>query len=308
MANTGFSGRFCRKCLQISLPATEMIRFAKMVYPGYDIYKRTGYPQGHPIAPNDAASRIVVDMIQDGFYVDFVEMLIKVDSQGYMGHRYPLRGLDDVITDVIQSGYSYDNTTKQFYENQRERITRNWGRLLEGDERHMAVLRLDIAGNSILVKENPKQLIEKAYGDLRKIVTKAVVTRIGRLWTWEGDGALGVFMLGNYSRMAICAGMEILNEIFLYNKIGNPLNADIKLRISVYSGDLVYSESETECLKADIVRKAVTLESKAAVPNSLVISENLAVSQDQALLDIFSNTKTLSTDKYRIYQVSQENK
>ena len=306
MANTGFSGRFCRKCLQISLPAAEMIRFAKMVYPGYDIYQRTGYPKGHPIAPNDAASRIVIDMIQDGYYLDFVEMLLTIDSQGYMGHRYPLRGLDDVIDDIIQAGYSYDKTTKQFFENQRERITRNWGRLLEGDERQMAVLRLDIAGNSILVKENKKQLIDKAYSDLRKIVTQAVISRLGRLWTWEGDGALGAFMLGDYGCMAICAGMEVLNEMFFYNMIGNPLNAEIKLRISVFSGNLVYSKSETENLRADIVKKAIAMESKAALPNSMVISEGLAATQDQVYMNIFSNIKATSTGKYRMYQVFQE--
>jgi len=284
-----------------------MIRVAKMVNPDYDIYKRTGYPKGHPIANQDAASRITTDMLQDGCYVDFVETLIRVDSEGYMGRRYDLRGLDDVTGDVIQAGYSYDKTTGQFFENQQERITRNWGRLVEGDERQMAVLRLDIAGNSTLVKENPRNLIEKAYGDLRKIVTKAVVSRLGRLWSWEGDGALGVFMLGSYSRMAIFAGMEILNGMFLYNKTDNPLNSEIKIRLSVHSGSLAYSSSEAECLKSDTVRKAVALESKAAVPNSLVISESLAVTQDQALLNIFSNTLTVSADKYRIYQVSQKN-
>ena len=308
MSTTRFSGKICQKCLHSSLSVADMVRFAGMAYPNYDIYENSGYLEGHPIANQDAASRIVTDMIQDGYYMDFVEILITINSQGYMGNRYVLRGFDEVISDIIQAGYSYDNTTKQFYENQRERITRNWGRLMDGDDRHMAVLRLDIAGNSILVKENPKQLIEKAYGDLRKIVTKAVVSRIGRLWTWEGDGALGVFMLGDYSRMAICTAMEILNEMFLYNKINNPLNSEIKLRLSVHSGHLVYSQSETECLKEDIVQKAIILESKAAIPNSLVISESLAVSQDQALLNIFSNTKAVSAEKYRIYQVNQENK
>ncbi|GHV85747.1 hypothetical protein AGMMS50230_13550 [Spirochaetia bacterium] len=283
-----------------------MVRFAKMVYPDYDIYEKSGYPAGHPIANQDAASRIATDMLQDGYYVDFVEVLIKINSEGYMGRRYSLRGLDDVIGDVINVGYSYDNTTSQFFENQRERITRNWGRLYDGDERQMAVLRLDIAGNSILVKENPRPQIEKAYGDLRKIVTKAVVSRLGRLWTWEGDGALGAFMLGSYSRMAIFAGMDILNELFLYNKTANPLNSEIKIRLSVHSGHVVYSESESECLKEDTVKKAITLESKAAVPNSMVISNSLAVTQDQALLNIFSLEKNVSAEKYRIYQVNQE--
>jgi class 3 adenylate cyclase len=307
MQKTGFSTAYCRKCLYSSFSVADMIRFAHMVNPKYDIYKRSGYPEGHPIANKDAASRIAIDMLKDGYYVNFVETLIDIDSKGYMGRRYALRGLDDVISDIIRAGYSYDKTTGQFFENQKERITRNWGRLMEGSERQMAVIRLDIAGNSILVKENPGNLIEKAYGDLRKIVTKAIVSRLGRLWSWEGDGALGAFMLGNYSRMAIMAGMEIINEMVLYNKTGNPLKSEIKLRLSVHSGNLTYSNSETECLKADIVCKAITLESKAAKPNSLVISESLALMQDQVLQDIFSGTMTLSTDKYRIYQVVQKN-
>jgi len=50
----------------------------------------------------------------------------------------------------------------------------------------------------------------------------------------------------------------------------------------------------------------MTLESKAAVPNSMVVSESMAMSQDQALLNIFSDPKNVpnSTDKYRIYQVN----
>jgi len=301
-----FSVRFCRKCLYSSFSVTDMLRFAKMTNPDYDIYESSGYPQGHPITGQDAADRISADMVEDGLYVDFVETLINVNSKGYMGRRYDLRGLDDVITDVIQAGYSYDKTTGQFFENQERQITRNWGRLMEGDERQMAVLRLDIAGNSILVKENPKQQIDKAYGNLRKIVTRAVVSRLGRLWTWEGDGALVVFMLGDYSRMAIFAGVEILNEMYLYNKIDNPLNSAVNLRLSVHSGYVVYSENEAQCLKSETVQKAMILESKAAAPNSLVISESLAVTQDQNLLDIFSNVKAVSTEKYRVYKISQE--
>lgn len=306
MENAKFTGRFCRKCLYSSLSVRDMIRFVKMVDPDYDIYKRSGYPQDHPIPSQDAAARIVSDMIQGGCYIDFVELLIEVDRSGYMGRRYELRGLDDVVGDIIQAGFSYDKTTRQFFENQRERISRNWGRLVDGNERQMAVLRLDIAGNSILVKENPRNRIEKAYGDLRTIVTKAVVSRLGRLWSWEGDGALGVFMLGDYNRMIVLAGIEILNEMFLYNKTANPLNSELKIRISAHSGPVVYYVNEAECLKSDTIKKAVTLESKAAVPNSLVISESLAVTREQILLDIFSTEKNSPSGKYRLYQICQE--
>jgi class 3 adenylate cyclase len=302
----GFSTRFCRKCLALSLSVDEMNRFARMTNPDYDLHKSYGFSKGHPIGIHEAADRIVGDMVQSGYYVDFVETLIKTDSKGYMGRKYALRGLDDVIGDVLQAGYSYDKATGQFFEDQNKQISRNWGRLLEGDERQMAVLRLDIAGNTLLVKNNPKQLIDKAYGDLREIVHGAVVSRLGRLWTWEGDGALGVFMLGEYSSCAIFAAMEILNEMFVYNKADNPLNSPIKLRVAAHSGHLVYSESASQSLKADTIRTAINLESKAAVPNSMVVSESLAMSQDQSLLNIFSDPKVVpgSTDKYRIYQVN----
>ena len=305
--NSGFSTRFCRRCLALSISVEEMNRFAKMTNPDYDLYKSYGFSKGHPIGIHEAADRIVADMLQSGYYVDFVETLKKVDSKGYMGHSYAFRGLDDVIGDVLQAGYSFDNITGQFFEDQSQQITRNWGRLMEDDERQMAVLRLDIAGNSLLVKNNPKPLVDKAYGDLRKIVSRAIVSRLGRLWMWEGDGALGVFMLSDYSRVAIFAGMEILNSMFIYNKSDNPLNSAFKLRVSVHSGSLAYTESATQFLKADTVQTAIMLESKAAVPNSMVISESLAMSQDQSLLNIFSDPKIVanSTDKFRIYQVNQ---
>lgn len=302
-----FSTRFCRKCLAMSLSVDDMIRFAKMTYRDYDFYGKYSFSKGHPVGVHEAADRITTDFLENGNYVDFIETLIRINSMGYMGHKYAFRGLDDVFDDLIQCGYVFDNATGLFFEDQSQQVTRNWGRLMEGDEKQMAIVRLDIAGNSILVKNNSKQLIDKAYNDLRKIVTNAVVSRLGRLWIWEGDGALGVFMLGDYSRVAVLTAMDILDKMFLYNKAENPLKSDINLRIAVHSGDLVYSENDAKVSKADIVKTAIALESKAAVPNSLVISENLAMAQDQALLDVFSNVKIVSgtSYKFRTYNVSQ---
>jgi len=306
--NSGFSTRFCRKCLTLSLSVDQMNRFAKLTDPDYDLHKSFGFSKGHPIGLHEAADRIVGDMVQRGYYIDFVETLINAESKGYMGRKFAFRGLDDVIGDMLQAGYSYDNATGQFFEDQNKQVTRNWGRLMEGDERQMAVLRLDVAGNTVLVKDNPKQSIDKAYSDLREIVNNAVVSRLGRLWTWEGDGALGVFMLGDYGRSAIFAAMEILNEMYVYNKSDNPLSSPIKLRVAVHSGLLMYTESATQVLKSDIIRTAMTLESKAATPNSMVVSESIAMSQDQALLNVLSDPKVVpnSTEKYRLYQVYLE--
>jgi class 3 adenylate cyclase len=301
----GFSGRYCRKCLYSSLSVHDMIRFVRMVSPDYDINKRSGYPTGVPIPAHDAANRIVMDMIRKGLYVDFVEHLIRIDSEGFMGRSYDLRGLDDVIGGIIEHGYSYDKTTGQFMENQQERISQNWGRLKGGDERQMTVLRLDIAGNSALVKNNPRNSIEKAYKDMRDIVANAVVSRLGRLWSWEGDGALAAFMFGSKDKLAIFAGMEILHELFLYNRLGSRLSSPIKLRIGINAGPVLYSHNMTDCLKGDTIKKAVELESKTE-PNSLAISRNLFMSLGQAVLNIFSEEKNSGSVYFRQYQVNPE--
>jgi class 3 adenylate cyclase len=295
----------CKKSLQLSLTVDMMIRFATLVNPGYDIYKRLGLKEGMPIPNQNAAERIVTDMVQDGFYIDFVETLIQADSKGYMGRRYKLSGLDGVVAGLIDEGYTYDKVTGQFFENQRERISPNWGRLHEGDERKVTVLRLDIVGNSELVKTNPQTKIKQAYSDIRNIVSHAVNSRIGRLWSWEGDGALAAFLFGPMERMAIYAGMEILHEVFFYNRLRNPLDKPFNLRLGAHVGQVRYSNSEMERLKNETVKEAMVLESLAKI-NSLGVSYNLYITMDQHILDLFGAEKTGRSCKYRLYTVGHE--
>lgn len=289
----------------LSLPVDVMILFARQVHPKYNIYKRTGLSEGMPIPNQIAAQRIVADMIQDGYYVDFVEMLIRVDADGYMGHRYHLKGLDHVVEGVINEGFTFDKVTGQFFENQRERISPNWGRLLEGDEHKMTVLRFDIAGNSTLVKNNTQQKIEKAYNDIRLIIHRAVTSRLGRLWSWEGDGALAAFLFGPMEKMAVYAGMEILHEMFFYNRIRNPLDSPIDVRVGVHIGQVWYSENELERRKNETVKQAEVLEALAP-NNALSVSFNVYINMDSNTLNLFSAEKSGRGNKYRLYSIGLE--
>ena len=297
--------RSCKKCLQLSLPVDMMICFAKLVNPDYDMYRRTGLTEGMPISNQDAADRIVSDMVEDGYFVDFVEELIRINTNGYMGRQYTIWGLNDVILGLVNEGYSYDKITGQFFENQNKRISANWGRLQEGDERRMAVLRMDIVGNSALVKNNPRVKIEKAYNDIRNIMYRAVTTRLGRLWSWDGDGALAAFLFGSTEKMAVYAGMEILHELFFYNRLHNPLSSPVNLRLGAQIGDVQFSDNETERLKNETIKQAVHLESLAA-SNSLSVSYNLYINMDQNSLNLFSAEKTSGRCKYRLYTMGFE--
>ena len=295
----------CIRCLQHSLPVDKMIRFARLVDPQYNIYQRTGLKEGMPISNQTAAQRIVADMINDGFFVDFVETLIRIEIEGYMGRQYTLRGLRDVAAGLIKEGYSFDNVSGRFFENQRERISPNWGRLQEGDERKMAVLRLDIVGNSTLVKNNTRAKIEGAYNDVRHILYKVVTARLGRLWSWEGDGALAAFFVGSIEKLAVYAGMEILHELFFYNRLRNPLDSPIDVRIGAHIGQVRYSDSEMERQKNDTIKKAISLEAMAP-GNALCVSYNLYLTMDNITLSLFSAEKTSRGSKYRLYSIGIE--
>ncbi|MDR1278027.1 MAG: hypothetical protein LBK02_04690 [Treponema sp.] len=301
MGTENFASRFCRKCLSQSLPVNMMIRFARIVYPEYNIYRHTGLSEGMPISNQNAAQRIVSDMIQYGCFIDFVEALIRIDAGGYMGRRYALKGLNDVVAGLIHDGYSYDPVLGQFFENQRERISPNWGRLKAGDERKMTLLRLDMAGSSVLVRQNLRHNIEKAYADLRSIVNRAVTSRLGRLWNWEGDGALAAFLFGPMEKSAVYCGMDILHELFFYNKLKNPLNSPISLRIAVHIGPVRYSNDETERMKNDTVKQTLALETLAAA-NSMGISYTAFIMMDQNTVNFFGPEKDGPGGKFRLYK------
>jgi len=295
----------CKKSLQVSLSVEMMVHFAKLVYPNYDFYKRTGFKEGMPIPSDFAAGRIVMDLVNDGYYVDFVEALIQAATKGYKGQIYKLSGLDGVAAGLIAEGYTYDKVTGQFLENQTERISPNWGRLQEDHERKMTVLRLDIAGNSELVRDNPQAKIKKAYSDIRDIITRAVNSRIGRLWSWEGDGALAAFCFGPMEKMAVYAGMDILHELFFYNRLRNPLDRPINTRLSAHIGQVRYSNREWERLQNDTVKEAMVLESLAA-NNTLCVSFNMYIAIDQNILNLFGPEKTGRGHKYRLYTMGHE--
>ena len=299
------NSRSCMRCLQVSLTVDMMIRFAMLVNPKYNFYGRTGLKEGMPIPNQNAAQRVVQDMIQDGFYIDFVELLLQIDAKGYMGRRYTLHGLNNVVTELANEGYSFDKVSGRFFENQRERISPNWGRLLEGDERKMTVLRLDIVGNSELVRNNPHKKIEKAYADVRQIMVRAVTDRLGRLWSWEGDGALAVFLFDQIEQMAIFAGMEILHELFFYNRVRNPLGGPVNVRLGAHIGMVRYSANELERQKNETVKQATALEALAK-SNSLCVPYNLYITMDANTLDLFSGEKKSRCGKYRIYTMGSE--
>lgn len=268
--------------------ATDMLtRLAHEVFPDYDLRARTGLPATLPIPPQMAVDRIVDDALAADRFLMLIEHLALLDHEGFRGRAYRVQGLREIVRGICAEGYVWDEDTARFMEDSRIRKTRNWGRLLEGEESRFALLRIDIVKSSLMVQEHGEAAARAAYDDLRSIFSRCVEIRSGRVWGLEGDGALAAFHFGHPTTRAVLAGMALLHELFLYNRIGNLLGQDLVVRAAVHTGPLRYSDSIAEIARQETVREIREVESKLTPAGSLAITPAVDPTLDRVIRDRF---------------------
>jgi hypothetical protein len=295
------------KALSESMDVNVMTHVAKDIIDGYDLYQRTGFRESMVVPQRDAARQIVMDMVKSGMFFYFISLLIQLHTTGYKGRIYPISYLKDIIKMISEEcGYIYDNENKLFVEDPRKRRTRNWGALLEGREYVISFLRLDIVGNSQLVRKYPENLIHATYADLRKIVDNAIDKRNGRIWNWEGDGGLVAFYFANKSLLATLSGMEIINELFIYNTLHCRLPEPVKVRVAANTGLCEYTQDIEELIKNDCIKETVLIESKFTKPDSMTISNTVSSKLDASVLEGFQSVDVDARTKYHAYTVALE--
>jgi class 3 adenylate cyclase len=212
----------------------------------------------------------------------------------------------DIINGVIDLGYVYDPENDMFTENSAQRRTRNWGTLRQGQEYTITFLRVDIAGNSELVRMNSEEKINTAYGRFREIVQSAVDRRDGRIWSWDGDGGLAAFFRGHKHQHAVLAGMEIIHELFLYNRTANPLPEPLKVRIAAHSGPFEYTTDEEALQDSETVARVVEIEEQLCAPSAMTISEVVKMMLDSVILGRLREFKDDSFKRYYSYALKME--
>ncbi len=249
-----------------------MVHIAKDLMPGYNLHERMGIRESMAIPNLDASRRIIDDLIRDDRFLDFVSYLIRYEEEGIMGRRISVAYLREILKEVYSQGYLFDKDQRMFVEDPRIRKTRNWGVLRPGNEYTICFLRIDIAGNTELVKSNSTDTVHRSYGFLRETVHASVERRNGRVWMWEGDGGVAAFFFGNRNQAAALAAMEILHELFLYNKTGCPLSTPLSVRIGVHSGLCEYTEDNAALIKSETLQQLVNLEKSHTLPMHCTIS------------------------------------
>jgi hypothetical protein len=262
----------CVESLVQSMDIRTMTHMVRRLIPDYDLNRRTGFPESIPIPRQNAASQIIKDIKDGDLFTYFVEILIDMQLNGYMGKKYPIAHLKKIIAGVHEQGFIYDRENSIFVEDPAVRRTRNWGSLRNGVEYMFSFLRLDIAGNTNLVKKYPAEVIQETYGDLRSIVSDIIDKRNGRIWSWEGDGGLVAFFFGNRNRSSMISAMSIVNEIYFYNRFRCRLDGPLEVRVAVHTGSCEFTGNEEEIKKSDPVKRVIEIEEKYTRPNTATVS------------------------------------
>lgn len=296
----------CQRSLIDSLSTEMMVHIARNVIPHYDLHERTGFPDSIPVPKKDAAAQILRDLRSEELMIPFINQLVSIHQHGHMGRDYPIMNIRTIIQEMYNMGYLYDQELKMFVENPKFSRSRNWGVLREGDEHAFTFLRLDIVGNSVLVREHDDDVIQRTYADLRTIAENAIERRNGRIWNWEGDGGLAAFFFSNRNLHAMLSAMEIIHELFLYNSVRNRLNRKVSTRLSIHAGPCVYTTDPSILFKNETVKKTVEIESKHTKPDSVTISNTSNQHFDEIILRQFKPIIAGQNLRYYNYELRWE--
>lgn len=294
------------KALMESLDMKILKVVADMLFPNYNFNEKTGFSDNLSIPRQVAAKQLVSDVKESGLFIRLIEALVEIHTVGYMGKNHHIKNLREIIVQLREMGIIYDKGKKIFTEDQSMRKTKSWGTLLEGEQYPFSFLRLDIAGNTMLLREYPEDLVKETYSDFRKIVQEAVYKRNGRIWSWEGDGGLAAFYFSNKNLDATFAGMEIVNRLFLYNRTECRLEKPLAARLAVHSGLMEYTENEENLKRIDVIKKVMEIESDHTVPNTLTVSDMIVTVFSKNLMEQFRPVVTPDNRTYFKYSLEWE--
>ncbi|MDC7220437.1 MAG: hypothetical protein PQJ59_10875 [Spirochaetales bacterium] len=263
------------KGLSRSMTQKEMIHLVRRIIPEYDLHKRMGVSPQHAIPHGDGARQIVRDMREWNYFPDLVSLMAQAETKGVHGRKYHFPRLGHVIQLMGEEGLIYDRETGSFIEDSRRSISKNWGVLREGQTSTFTILKLDLVKNTEMVRQNDPDAVKRTFDNIREDVAEIINLRLGRIWSWEGDGAVCAFYYGSRNEQAVYAAMEILHRLFLFNHFSNRLDRPVQMRLAITAGPIEFSQDEGKIKMAETIKETARLEENHTDSDSLTITEGV---------------------------------
>jgi hypothetical protein len=291
--------------LSQSMTVHLMERLVRRIIPDYDLHRRSGFPENIPIPQVDAAEQVYMDIVSENLLTRFVEVLIDVNRNGYMGRPVSVRLLPQIMNELEEVGLSYNEKYGAIVEGNRRVKTVGWGVLREGFTYEFSFLSFDIVGNSELVRRYTKKEILKGYTDVKRIVMRMVNKREGRMWRWEGDGGLAAFYFGNKNVQVTLGSIEILLELFIYNLFECPFREPLSMRIAAHTGPCQFFHNVNE-IRSATINRLIEIETQYSDSDSLTISPSVYTDLGTKLATFFQPIEISSRSYLYRYKLQWE--
>jgi len=288
-----------------SMSVDMMVMLAQRFIPYYNLQERTGFPENMSVPKRDAARQIVNDIRDSRLVLQFAGLLVVMHTEGLMGRKYVISHMREILAEIHGAGFIFNREFGTFVEDSRIRRTRNWGTLVEGQEYVFSFMSLDIVGNTGLVREYPEETIRATYGDLRGIVQRSIEKREGRLWNWEGDGGLVAFYFAKKFNAALLSAIDILHDLFLYNRLECRFKSPLGVRLAVHGGPCEFRHN-TEDILSDTINRTLEIEAVHTGPNTVTVSNVVYLALDPLLQEMLVPVTPAEPDILHTYELRWE--
>ncbi len=247
--------------------------FGREIERNLDLYDLTGFPKGCSIPRKDAAEQLVDYFFKTKRISTLLEAIIKAQKFGFKGENVFIPNLNDIIKEMEECGYRYKNDLEKVVLSEKKAKRADWGFLEEGHTYNFCFISIDICGNSELVRKYNSSYIKETYTNFKKLVNDCIISRNGRIWSWEGDGGLVAFLLDDFVNNALFASIDILNSLIKFNTTINFLNEPLSIRIGINAGNAEYKKN-TQLITSDSIELTRRIEKHHTETGTISISKH----------------------------------
>jgi class 3 adenylate cyclase len=266
----------------------EVNELGILILGSFDSNKVSGM-KNHISLSSRKSAKLLVDRCELGGQLPaLLKLVVEVDDSVMHGRSVRVDGLETFLGKLLKAGIVYDFKTRRIINSCNDPGDLvNWGCLKEGREYETAIISLDIANNSTLVRKHGLRKMERLYFTLWGFLRDKLAVTDGRIWSWAGDGGIIAFALKDSTRRAVRFAIEVQTSIPVFNLISAlDSHADVALRIGIDSGKVRFN-GDTGKIVSDVINYAAHLEKKSTEPGCISLSRAVYDTLPKRLATLF---------------------
>jgi class 3 adenylate cyclase len=274
--------------LAANFKTDEVNELGGLILGSFDSNQASG-AKNHISLSSRKSARLLVDKCEDGGQLPaLLKLVVEVDEGIMHGRSIRVDGLESFLGKLLKTGIRYDFRTRRLINSCKDpEELADWGCLREGREYDTAVISLDIADSSTLVRKHGLRKMEKLYFALWNFLRDKLASTDGRTWSWAGDGGIIAFALKDAARRAVRFAVEVQTTIPVFNLTStNDSRMDIALRLGVDVGKVKFKH-DTGKIVSDVINFAAHLEKKSTQPGCIAISNAVHTALPRRLAGLF---------------------